>query len=110
MQHALVRELRARGIDVPTAQDAGMIEPSDEEQLRYARDEARVICTFNVGHFYRLHTEYLTCSEEHKGIILVPKQGYPVGRLMRAFLALVATETSESMRNRVEFLKVPEAS
>lgn len=36
MRSALVRALRARGVDVLTALDAGMIERSDEEHLEYA--------------------------------------------------------------------------
>ena len=36
MQSALVRALQARGVDVLTALEAGMIERSDEEHLEYA--------------------------------------------------------------------------
>ena len=45
MDKDLVQALRARGVDVMTALDAGMIERSDEEHLDYAtapsREEAR---------------------------------------------------------------------
>lgn len=36
MGHALVRALRARGMNVLTALEAGMIARSDEEHLEYA--------------------------------------------------------------------------
>lgn len=59
MDQALVRALRARGVDVLTAQDAGMIEQSDSAHLEFATEERRVLCTFNVGDFWTLHSEYL---------------------------------------------------
>jgi len=43
MRGALVRALRARGVDVLTALDAGMIERSDKEHLKYAMKEGRVL-------------------------------------------------------------------
>jgi ActR/RegA family two-component response regulator len=48
MRRSLVRALRARGIDVVTALDAGMIERADREHLAYAASHARVLCTFNL--------------------------------------------------------------
>lgn len=36
MSHALVRALRARGVDVTTALDEAMIERSDVDHLNYA--------------------------------------------------------------------------
>ena len=57
MRAALARGLRARGIDVLTAQEAGMIERSDPDHLAFAAGAGRVLCTFNVGDFWRLHSE-----------------------------------------------------
>jgi hypothetical protein len=51
MRRSLVRSLRARGIDVVTALDAGMIECKDAEHLDYATEQGRVLCSFNVGVF-----------------------------------------------------------
>ncbi|MBM3239910.1 hypothetical protein FJZ31_26800 [Candidatus Poribacteria bacterium] len=60
MRHALVEALRMRGIDVLTALEAGMIERDDSEHLDYATEHGRVLYSFNIGDFYRLHTEYLS--------------------------------------------------
>ena len=43
MDKNLVQALRARGIDVMTAFEAGMIERPDEEHLKYATKEGREI-------------------------------------------------------------------
>jgi len=104
MDQALVRALRARGVDVTTAFDEEMIERDDAEHLDYATDQRRVLCTFNVADFYRLHREYLTQDKSHAGIILAPQQRYSVGEQMRRILKLVATKSAEEMENNVEFL------
>ena len=59
MRRSLVRALRARGVDVITALDGGTIEREDAAHLDYATEQSRVLCTFNVGDFYRLHSDYL---------------------------------------------------
>lgn len=104
MQSALVRALRARGVDVLTALDSGMIERSDEDHLEYATKEGRVLYSFNVGDFYRLHQEYLAEGKSHTGIIFARQQRYMVGEQMRRLLKLIATKSAEKMKNHVEFL------
>jgi predicted nuclease of predicted toxin-antitoxin system len=104
MRHALVEALRARGVDVLTAVEAGMIERKDEEHLEYATVQGRVLYTFNVGDFHRLHTAFLKQGKSHAGIILARQQRYPVGEQMRRLLKLIAAKSAEEMRNRVEFL------
>ena len=49
MDQDLVRALRARGVDVVTALDDGMIERADEDHLLWAATQARVLFSFNVG-------------------------------------------------------------
>ncbi len=111
MDQHLVRALRARGIDVITALDARMIGRTDEEHLDFAISEGRVLCTFNVADFYRLHGECVESGRKHAGIILVQQQRYTLGEELRRVLKLLATESAESMQNRGEFLSdsAPEA-
>lgn len=104
MDQALVRGLRAHGVDALTALDAGMIERPDDEHLAYAVAHGRVLCTFNVRDFYRLHTEYQETGRSHAGIILVTQQRYSVGEQVRRILKLAAIKPLESMRDQVEFL------
>ncbi len=96
--------LCARGIDVQTAFDAGMIERTDEDHLAFATAHGRVLCSFNVGDFFQLHTSYLVQHKVHTGIILARQQHYTVGQHLRRLLRLMAALTPEEMRNRVEFL------
>lgn len=104
MRRSLVHALRARGVDVTTAVDEGMIERDDAEHLDYATAQGRVLYTFNVGDFNRLHKEYLTQGKNHAGIILAPQQRYSVGEQMRRLLRLMATKSADNMKNNVEFL------
>ena len=104
MQRSLVRALRARGVDVITALDAEMIEREDAEHLDYATERGRVLCSFNAGDFYRLHTDYATQGKLHAGIILMRQQHYSVGEQMRRILKLMASKSADEMSNWVEFL------
>jgi hypothetical protein len=104
MRRSLVRALRARSVDVMTALDAGMIARKDSEHLDYATEHGRALCSFNVGDFCRLHSEYLAQGRSHAGIILMRQQYYTVGEQLRRLLRLIASKTLEEMENGVEFL------
>jgi hypothetical protein len=68
MDKSLVQALRARNVDVITALDADLVEADDERQLDFATSQQRVLYSFNVGDFYRLHTIRLARGESHAGI------------------------------------------
>jgi predicted nuclease of predicted toxin-antitoxin system len=104
MRRSLVRALRARGVDVVTALDAGMIEREDREHLDYAAEQGRVLCTFNVGDFYHLHSEYVAQGQRHTGIVLMQQQSHSVGEQLRRLLRLIASKSADEMENWVEFL------
>ena len=104
MHRGLVRALRARGVDVITALDVGMIEREDTEHLGYATEQGRVLCTFNAGDFYRLHSDYLSQGKRHTGIILMQQRRFSVGEQMRRLLRLIANKSADEMENWIEFL------
>lgn len=104
MDQVLVDALQARGVDVITALDAGMIERRDAEHLDYATKHDRVLCTFNICDFYRLHSEYVSHGKRHAGIILMRQQHYSVGEQLRRLLRLIASKSAEDMESWVEFL------
>lgn len=97
MWQALITALRARGIDVQTALEATMIERADEAHLAYATAQGRVLCSFNVGDFYRLYTRYMAQHQVHAGIVLARQQQYGVGEYMRRLLRLMTHLTAEEM-------------
>ena len=102
-RHSLARELRARGADIATAQEAGMSGRTDEDQLEWAATHSRALYSFNRGDFYRLHTAWLREGRPHSGIVL-SKQDLSVGEQMRRLLRLIHSLAAEEMQNRVEFL------
>ena len=104
MRDALVKALRARGVDVVTALEAGMIDRDDSEHLDYAAAQGRSLSSFNVKDFYDLHASRLTAGKSHAGIILARQQVYSIGELMRRLLRLIAAKSAEEMKDRVEFL------
>jgi hypothetical protein len=81
-----------------------MIEHIDEDHLAFATVQNRVLCSFNVGDFYRLHMRYMEQHRAHAGIVLARQQQYPVGEYMRRLLRLSTHHTAEEMQNQVEFL------
>lgn len=104
MRYALVRALRARGIDVVTALEAGMIGREDRAHLDFAAAQGRVLYSFNVGDFYRLHAAYSAEGKSHAGMILARQQHYSAGEQMRRLLQLIDARSAESMKGQVEFL------
>jgi hypothetical protein len=104
MDSDLVAALRSRGVTVITAQDAGLTEKPDGEQLAFATTHECVLYTFNVSDFYRLHSQWIGAGREHAGMILAPQQRFSVGEQLRRILRLRAAMTAASMRNKAEFL------
>jgi len=104
MGQALARGLRARSINVLTAQEAGTIEQRDADQLDFAARNGRTLCTSNTRDFWLLHSTYLAEGKRHAGIILIPQQRYGVGEQIRRLVRLATTLSAEEMVNRAEFL------
>ncbi len=84
-----------------SAPEADRLGESGESQLAWAAEESRVILTFNVEHFARLHVEWLARSH-HAGIIVSSQR--PIGDFLRRVLSLAASLSAEEMRDRLEFL------
>lgn len=104
MARSFVQGLRAHGVDVTTVIDEGMSERDDREQLEHATEERRVIYTFNVGHFCKLHKDYLAQGKSHAGIVVVYRQRYSVGEQIRRLLKLMTTKSADDMRDMLSFL------
>jgi hypothetical protein len=104
MHHGLLTGLRARAIDVLSVLEAGLSSQDDQAQLEFAARAGRVLYSFNVGDFCRLHGEWLAAGRSHSGIVVVPRQRYGVGEQLRRLLLLIATYSAEQMRDRLEFL------
>jgi hypothetical protein len=103
-QHDLIAALRLHQVDVTSAQEQGLVETPDLAQLEWSYANARVLYTFNVRHFYALHSQFMVDGRVHAGIILAPQQRYSIGEQMRRLLRLIETKSAEEMANHVEYL------
>ena len=101
ISRALIRALRARGVDLLTAQEAERIGVPDEAQLAYAVAQGRTIFTFNTRDFAVLHTDYLSQQKAHAGIIVSDQ--IQVGLIVRRLLKLLDAKSADEMENWLEF-------
>ena len=62
---------------------SGVCEREDKEQLEFAAEMNRVLCSFNVADFYHLHSKYLSEGKEHSGLILTRQQQFTIGEQLR---------------------------
>jgi hypothetical protein len=100
----LVIALRTRNVDVFTVDEAELRGRSDEQQLRYATEQGRVIYSFNVGHYAALHTLFLQQGLHHAGILLAPNSRWSVGEQTRRIMALLDYVSAEDMQDALEYL------
>lgn len=106
MARGVVRGLQARGIDVLTPHDTGMIGRSDPEQLECAARLGRVLFTFNVADFCRLHSIYQTSERQHAGIVVAHRRRFSLGELVRGLARLTSELPAEDLSGRLVFLKL----
>ncbi len=105
-QRKVVRQLRARGLDVVTVADVNMLGCTDREQLAFAASQQRVLVTANIGDFADLHKYYLETGLSHAGIALLPQKRFTIGETIRRLLIL-AERSPAQMANGIEFLTSP---
>ena len=103
-EQSLILALRNSGVDAITTSDVNRFSFPDEEQLISATEQGRVIYTYNVGDFCRLHSTFLAEGRSHAGIIMAQQQRYSVGSQLRGILRLMAIKSAEDMINQLEFL------
>ncbi len=94
--------LRKAGFNAISTPEADRLGESDEAQLKWAVDEGRVLVTFNVAHFAKLHTRMLKHDWHHAGIIVSVQR--PVGDLVRRLLHVANVLDADAMLDRLEFL------
>jgi Domain of unknown function (DUF5615) len=92
-------------MDVLTVLDAELGGADDEALLEHASAQGRALFTFNVGHFCRLHGEWLREGKEHAGIVVAPRQRLTIGEQVRGLARLTSELSPEDMAGRLIFLK-----
>ena len=99
----LADALTQRGYDVQTTVAAGLLAASDEEQLRYAASQHRVLVTHNIRHFPEIHATWIETQGAHWGIIILIGQS-AVGVWLRRMEALFSRYSVEELQNHLFFL------
>lgn len=94
--------LRKRGFDVVHVQEVERKGKTDTEQLRYAVENKRCLCSFNVKDFVLQHNEYIQNEKDHFGII-VSKQ-LPPGETIRKISKILLLYSPRSIKNQILFL------
>lgn len=112
---AVAEQLQQRGYDVVAVAERVEIALSplrrrpDDELLRLARQEQRVLVTENVRDFMPLHRVMLSRGESHAGILLTSPRRFPrhadaFGLLVDALAAFLADHASASLDGSVAWL------
>jgi predicted nuclease of predicted toxin-antitoxin system len=101
--HAVALGLRRRGYDVVTTAEAGRRGAGDEDQLRYAAAQGRVVVTFNRGDFARLHGGFMASGTQHSGVIVSTQAA--IGPVVRALARVLAVDAT-GFANRLVWLQV----
>ena len=98
----LARDLRRHQYDVIHASERGAERELDEEHLRWAAMDGRVIITFDVHDFPTLAERWFLDERQHAGILLSfppPLVPYPI--LLRRLLSLLDQMSAEDLVNQV---------
>ncbi len=94
--------LVARGFDVTTTSEQGMLSKSDSQQLAYAASIERCLLTHNRVDFERLHLDYMTEGKQHSGIIVIPqKNAYEIAQRVAI---LLNTLTADEIANQLLYV------
>lgn len=95
---AITEGLRRRGVEVLTAQEAGLQEADDDKHVALAFTDNRVIFTQDAD-FLRLHA----AGVPHRGIVYAPQQT-AVGHILRGLMLVYDVLSPEEMANHIEYL------
>ena len=95
-------QLRTAGYDAISTPEASRLGETDLSQFIWATQERRVLVTFNVSHFARLHHQWMQQGKHHAGLIV--SQQRPIGETVRRLLHLAQTLSADDMRDRLEYL------
>lgn len=101
----LVVDLRRRGFDVMHSRDIGMARATDDQHLRRATAEGRVVLTYDRSDFPVLADQWVREERRHAGIIIsVVPTLLPYGTLLRRLLHLLDSRSSDQLADQLVWL------
>jgi predicted nuclease of predicted toxin-antitoxin system len=95
----VAKALEKRGIDVVTAQRAGMLDVDDDEHLQLAASQGRVIFTQDDDFL----DDQWTSEMKHSGIAYAP-QSMSMREIIEGLVLIYEAVTEDEMKNHVEYL------
>ena len=98
--------LRKDDIDAVSAHDAGMLQASDQEQLKYAVSQKRCMVTRNRNDFIRLTVQFFNEHRRHHGLLIIP-YSYPGDQfrvIARAIKSYARTHGEGMSPYQIDFL------
>ena len=101
----LAEDLRRRGFDAVRAAELGLERATDEEHLREATDQGRVLFTYDRVDYLRLDRTWRARGDAHAGIIVSlapPRLLY--GQLLRRLLTLLDRTTADEAVDQLIWL------
>ena len=102
----LADDLRERGYDVLTTQEAELETAPDDVQLEFATQQDRTLLTYNIRDFAPLHEEWTTVGRMHAGIIVSQQLGgREYGFLLNRMRRLLNHFTADEMRGNFVHLE-----
>jgi predicted nuclease of predicted toxin-antitoxin system len=102
----LADDLRSRGYDVLTTEEAGLDTASDEDQLAFATGEGRAILTFNIRDFAPLHEQWSAAGRPHAEIIVSRQLGSrQYGLLLQRMFRLLNHFTADELSSNIVHLE-----
>lgn len=99
MPVAVAEQLNGLRIDTVTTRDLKQLGRSDPNQLAYARNDGRVLCTYDKDYIRMAHE-----GLNHARIVFIPGVYRDYGVLLRYFIEFHRIYTSADMENRLEYL------
>lgn len=108
---AISSELRKLGVDAISVHDRTQLEgSSDDEVMRVAIAERRVLVTNNVRDYAPLVEEFGLRGETHFGVVLTDDATFPrtrdgIGLLVRALAAFAAGGRDDDMLDGCQYLE-----
>jgi hypothetical protein len=105
MPKVVANELRRQGVDVQTAHQAGRSRLPDDELLRLATADGRVVVTQDQD-FTKLAADFQTRGEMFGGIVYcdLAKYIHRPGLLIQDLLILHGVYTADDMLEHIEYL------
>jgi predicted nuclease of predicted toxin-antitoxin system len=102
ISYRVAEGLRQRGIDTVSVHEVGRANQAltDEEQLRFAADQGRVLVTYNRADYQALDSQWRLTGQVHAGIVWCNERSIPrraMGDLIRAIETL--SEDHDGLEN-----------